>query len=100
MTQESTLQEYMDSFNLFYSKAGIQEDQGLSFFLSGLADELQMPVRMFKPGTIAEACSLARSQGITAAAIWNKAKSVTELTTIINTSFLVLLNPICLNLSC
>ncbi|KAF2321856.1 hypothetical protein GH714_003181 [Hevea brasiliensis] len=39
---------------------GVREDKTLSFFLSGLIDELQMPVRMFKPQTLAEAYALAK----------------------------------------
>lgn len=74
LKQVSSLQDYLDAFDEIYPKAGIREDQALSFFLSGLVDELQMPVRMFKPSTLAEAYSLARLQEITVAAIQNKPK--------------------------
>ncbi|KAF2283955.1 hypothetical protein GH714_017567 [Hevea brasiliensis] len=43
LKQVSSLQDYLDAFDEIYPKAGIREDQALSFFLSGLVDELQMP---------------------------------------------------------
>ncbi|RVW67108.1 Retrovirus-related Pol polyprotein from transposon 17.6 [Vitis vinifera] len=46
------------------------------FFLSGLIDELQMPVRKFKPQTLADAYSLARLQEIAVAALQNKPKPI------------------------
>ncbi|KAF2285305.1 hypothetical protein GH714_042347 [Hevea brasiliensis] len=54
----------------------VREDQALSFFLSGLIDELQMPVRMFKPQTLTKAYALANLQEITVAAIQSKPKPV------------------------
>ncbi|KAF2294068.1 hypothetical protein GH714_007233 [Hevea brasiliensis] len=45
LKQESILQDCMDSLEQLYSKAGIQEGEGLSYFLSGLVDELQISVR-------------------------------------------------------
>ncbi|KAF2305026.1 hypothetical protein GH714_001150 [Hevea brasiliensis] len=84
LRQVNTLQEYLDSFDELYPKAGIREDQALSFFLSGLVDELQMPVRMFKPKTLAEAYSLTRLQEITVAAIQNKPKPFYKSSTLTN----------------
>ena len=52
----------MDAFDELYPRAGIREDQALSFFLFGLIDELQMSVRMFRPKGLAEAYSLAKLQ--------------------------------------
>ena len=40
LKQKGTLQDYMDTFDELYPRAGIREDQALSFFLSGLIDEL------------------------------------------------------------
>ncbi|KAF2284477.1 hypothetical protein GH714_025524 [Hevea brasiliensis] len=74
LKQTQGLQEYLDTFDALYPKAGVREDQALSFFLSGLIDELQMPVRMFKPQTLAEAYALAKLQEITVAAIQSKPK--------------------------
>ncbi|KAF2308260.1 hypothetical protein GH714_039597 [Hevea brasiliensis] len=76
LKQVQILQEYLDAFYALYPKTGIREDQALSFFLSGLNDELKMPVRMFKPQTLVEAYALAKLQEIIAAAIQNKSRSI------------------------
>ncbi|KAF2311626.1 hypothetical protein GH714_025327 [Hevea brasiliensis] len=75
LKQTGTLQDYF-AFDALYPKVGIREDQALSFFLSGLVDELQMPIRMFKPKSLSEAYSIARLQEITVATLQNKPKSV------------------------
>ena len=80
LKQIDSLQEYLNAFDELYPKAGITEEQSLSFFLSGLNDELQMPIRMFKPRTLAEAYSLARLQELTIAAIQQKPKSMARST--------------------
>ncbi|XP_042017275.1 uncharacterized protein LOC121765260 [Salvia splendens] len=74
LKQKGTLQSYMDTFDELYPRASIREDQALSFFLSGLIDELQMPVRMFKPKSLAEAYSLAKLQELTVKALGIKPK--------------------------
>lgn len=55
--QVRTLQVYLNAFDKLHPKAKITEEQSLSFFISGLSDELQMPIRMFKPKSLAEAYS-------------------------------------------
>lgn len=47
LKQVRTLQEYLDMSDELYPRVGIKEDQTQSFFLFGLIDVLQMPVRMF-----------------------------------------------------
>ncbi|XP_042027275.1 uncharacterized protein LOC121774473 [Salvia splendens] len=74
LRQSGSLQEYMEAFDELYPRTGIREDQALSFFLSGLVDELQMPVRMFKPKRLAEAFSLAKLQELTVRALGEKPK--------------------------
>lgn len=46
LKQVRTLQEYLDMSDELYPRVGIKEDQTFSFFLFGLIDILQMPVRM------------------------------------------------------
>ncbi|XP_042054452.1 uncharacterized protein LOC121799175 [Salvia splendens] len=75
LKQKGTLQLYMDQFDEIYPRTGIREDQALSFFLSGLVDELQMPVRMFRPKCLAEAYSLAKLQELTVRALGGKSKA-------------------------
>ena len=52
----------------------MKESQAPSFFRSGLVDELQMPIRMFRPKALADAYSLAHLQEIAVAALQNKPK--------------------------
>ena len=58
--QIRSLQSYMEEFDELYPREEVKESQALSFFLSGLVDELQMLVRIFKPKTLVDAYSLAR----------------------------------------
>nr|CAN62821.1 hypothetical protein VITISV_013041 [Vitis vinifera] len=44
LRQTGSLQSYMDEFDELYPRADIKESHALSFFLSGLIDELQMPI--------------------------------------------------------
>lgn len=60
LKQTDSLQEYLNAFDKLYPKISVTEEQSLSFFLSNLNDELQMPIRMFKPRTLAEAYNLTR----------------------------------------
>ncbi|XP_042032325.1 uncharacterized protein LOC121779040 [Salvia splendens] len=76
LKQKGTLHSYMDTFDELYPRVGIREDQALSFFLSGLIDELQMPVRMFRPKSLAEAYSLAKLQDLTVKALGLKPKGM------------------------
>ncbi|XP_042067267.1 uncharacterized protein LOC121810570 [Salvia splendens] len=76
LKQKGKLQSYMDIFDELYPRAGIREDQALNFFLSGLIDELQMSVRMFRPKSLAEAYSLAKLQDLTVKALGIKPKGM------------------------
>ncbi|KAF2323166.1 hypothetical protein GH714_033801 [Hevea brasiliensis] len=87
LKQEFTLQDYWNSFNQLYSKARIQEEKALNFFLSGLVDELQLVVKMFKPRTLSEAYSLARLQEVTVATIKNNVNPDTKPTIFVTASF-------------
>lgn len=46
-----SLQNYLNRFDELYPKTRIRDDQALSFFFTELIDELQIPIRMFKPKT-------------------------------------------------
>ncbi|XP_057987571.1 uncharacterized protein LOC131171457 [Hevea brasiliensis] len=87
LKQEFTLQDYWNSLNQLYSKARIQEEKALNFFLSGLVDELQLVVKMFKPRTLSEAYSLARLQEVTVATIKNNVNPDTKPTIFVTASF-------------
>lgn len=68
----------MDSFKELYLRAGIKEDQTLSFFLSGLVDLLQMPVKMFQPKTLTETYALTKLKEITVIIIKEQPKPITR----------------------
>ncbi|KAF2296866.1 hypothetical protein GH714_010277 [Hevea brasiliensis] len=87
LKQEFTLQDYWNSLNQLYSKARIQEEKALNFFLSGLVDELQLVVKMFKPRTLSEAYSLARLQEVTVATIKNNVNPDIKPTIFVTASF-------------
>ena len=76
--QIGSLQSYMEEFDELYPRAEVKESQALSFFLSVLVDELQMPVRIFKPKTLVDAYSLAHLQEIATTALQNKPKPTTK----------------------
>lgn len=74
LRQVDSLQHYLDCFDELFTRTGICEDQAFSFFLMGLIDELQMPVRMFKPRSLSEAYFLAKLQEIIVAALKKQPK--------------------------
>lgn len=79
--QVGSLQDYLDSFDELYLCAKIREDQTLSSFLSGLIDVIRMPVRMFRPKSLAEAYSLAKLQELTVAALKEQPTPATKTPT-------------------
>ncbi|KAF2289633.1 hypothetical protein GH714_037625 [Hevea brasiliensis] len=64
-----------------------KKEKALNFFLSGLVDELQLAVKMFKPRTLSEAYSLARLQEVTVATIKNNVNPDTKPTIFVTASF-------------
>ncbi|XP_042024024.1 uncharacterized protein LOC121771308 [Salvia splendens] len=61
----SHIRSYIEAFDELNSRAGIEEDQALSVFLSRLVDEIRVPVCMFEPKTLAEAYALSKLQELT-----------------------------------
>lgn len=60
-------------------RANIREDQTLSFFLLGIVDLLQMPVRMLRPKRLSKAYSLAKLQEVTVVALKDQLKPLTKI---------------------
>ncbi|GKB28447.1 hypothetical protein Tco_0867848 [Tanacetum coccineum] len=52
--------EYIDAFDRLLCIINLEEDQCISFFLAGLSSEIELPVRMFKPRTLAEVYGLCK----------------------------------------
>ncbi|EEF34791.1 conserved hypothetical protein [Ricinus communis] len=62
LIQTGTLQEYMESFEVLSHKVTLSEDYSLSCFLSGLKEEIRIPLRMLGPKSLQQAYALARMQ--------------------------------------
>ena len=62
LVQYRTLQEYLEEFDILSHKVNLTEEYSLSCFLSGLKDEIKIPVRMFAPRSLQQAYALARMQ--------------------------------------
>nr|CAD1832891.1 unnamed protein product [Ananas comosus var. bracteatus] len=54
--------EYQDKFDALLNRVVLTEEYAISCFLSGLKDEIQIPVRMFQPRSLQRALSLAKLQ--------------------------------------
>lgn len=56
----SSVEEYKESFYAISNRlSGISDYNKLSCFLSGLKDEIRLPMRMFNPPTLSAAYGLA-----------------------------------------
>lgn len=53
------MQIYQDQFEVLLNQVELTEAQAISMYLGGLYMEIGLPVRMFKPRTLSDACSLA-----------------------------------------
>ena len=62
LTQTGSLQEYMEEFDVLFNKVTLTEEYFLSCFLSGLKEEIKIPVKMIGPSSLQQAYALARMQ--------------------------------------
>ncbi|PKI45686.1 hypothetical protein CRG98_034002 [Punica granatum] len=69
LRQLGSLREYMDEFDILSNKVVINEIDVLSHFLGELKTEIQLPVRVFQPTSLAQAYSLAKLQELTYGAL-------------------------------
>jgi len=60
LQQHGTLSEINNAFDAISCKFCLSEDYLVDAYLAGLQDEYVNPVRLFKPRTMREACSLAQ----------------------------------------
>lgn len=61
LKQISTVEEYRSKFEaLFNWLQGLSESYKLSYFLSGLKNDIQLPVRMFNPNNLLSTYSLVK----------------------------------------
>ncbi|KAK8942861.1 hypothetical protein KSP39_PZI008721 [Platanthera zijinensis] len=62
LRQRTSVQAYLDEFDLLLHRVDIAEEHAISFCLAGLKDEIEYAVRMFQPKTLLDVFSLARLQ--------------------------------------
>lgn len=65
LKQTGTVEAYQESFDALLNRVDLTEKQAISCFLSGLTDEVQNSVRMFKPQSLHDAYCLAKLQEAT-----------------------------------
>ncbi|KAK8947110.1 hypothetical protein KSP39_PZI006748 [Platanthera zijinensis] len=62
LRQRTTVQNYLDEFELLLHRVSVSEDNAISLCLGGLREDIQYGVRMFRPKSLQETFSLARLQ--------------------------------------
>jgi len=78
LKQQGTVEQYQESFDALLNRVELPISHAVSCFLSGLCDEIQNAVRMFKPQTIHDAYCLAKLQEATLASISRRTKPILE----------------------
>nr|CAD1837126.1 unnamed protein product [Ananas comosus var. bracteatus] len=64
LRQIGSVLEYQDKFDALLNRVELSEEYAVSCFISGLKDEIQIPIRMFQPRTLQRALSLAKLQEV------------------------------------
>ncbi|KAF5783699.1 putative nucleotidyltransferase, Ribonuclease H [Helianthus annuus] len=64
LTQTGSLQELNTAFDSLLNKVTLSETQAVSLYIKALKPEIRGPVKMFKPRTLHEAYSLAKTQAL------------------------------------
>nr|CAD1844221.1 unnamed protein product [Ananas comosus var. bracteatus] len=78
LRQTGTVQEYQDRFGELLNRVDLSEEYAVSCFLSGLKEEIQIPIRMFQLRTLQKALSLAKLQEVSVEASNKHIKSGTK----------------------
>lgn len=68
LQQVSSLQTYLEEFDLKLCETNLSEAQAISYFLGGLREEVEIAVRVLKPTSLKEAYALAKVQDV----LWSK----------------------------
>nr|CAD1838558.1 unnamed protein product [Ananas comosus var. bracteatus] len=64
LRQIGSVLEYQDKFDALLNRVELSEEYAVNCFISGLKDEIQVPIRMFQPRTLQRALSLAKLQEV------------------------------------
>lgn len=76
LRQNGTVEQYQEAFDSLLNRVELPVQHAISCFLSGLNDEIQHAVRMFKPHTLHDAYCLAKLQEATLVSITRRTKPI------------------------
>jgi len=74
LRQSGTVELYQEQFDSLLSRVDLAPTQAISCFLSGLNEDIQNAVRMFRPSTLHEAYCLAKLQEATLQSMARRSK--------------------------
>jgi len=78
LRQTGSVSQYQEQFDVLINRVELSVTQAVSCFLSGLTEEIQCAVRMFKPSNLHEAYCLAKLQEATLASIARRTKPILD----------------------
>ena len=78
LRRHGSIEHYQESFDALLNRVELPMGHAMSYFLSGLCDEIENAVRMFRPQTIHDAYCLAKLQEATLASISRRTKPILE----------------------
>lgn len=81
LRQIGSVLEYQDKFDALLNRVELLEEYAMSCFISGLKDEIQIPIKMFQPRTLQRALSLAKLQEVAIEGHSKNHKGGTRVTT-------------------
>jgi len=87
LKQNESVAVYQEKFDLLLNRVDLSLAQAISCFLSGLSDEIQCAMWMFRPASLHEAYCPAKLQEPTLASISRKAKHTPERVATFNKPF-------------
>ena len=74
------MEQYQESFDSLLTRVDLPMSHAVSFFLSGLNEEIQHAVRMFKPDALHDSYCLVKLQEATLASIAKRTKPILDKT--------------------
>lgn len=78
LRQRGTVEQYQENFDALLNRVDLPVNHAVGCFLSGLNDEIQTAVRMFKPQTLHDAYCLAKLQEATLTSIGRRTKPILD----------------------
>jgi len=87
LKQQGSVAQYQENFDRLLNRVYLSASQAVNFFLSGLCEEIQCAIRMFKPVSLHEAYCLAQLQEVTLASIARRSKPILDKPTVLSKNF-------------